>query len=237
MSSPPPPSKSPRPKPIRRTSLKKKNSHAPAPSTDSLPPLQLDNLVGNGKQEEARPARRKSVIRRVLDKRRERVEAGNNYYNSYILQANGGGERQEYDPMLGVENLPLRQYSGLHIGSPSQLLVDGGTGDRREGRSELGGEEIGVAVSGDEAEERREKRKGREGAETMRGGYWGNFPSHSYGGSYGGLSGVRYVGEHGGGDYGDSTSHGNDHGGYSGGDHDGNGGDGGGGDGGAGGAE
>jgi hypothetical protein len=146
-----------------------------------------------------KPARRKSVIRRVLDKRRERIEAGNNYYSSstYGGPWTNGEEKKEYDPKLGVENLPLRQYSGLHIGSPSQLLAeDGGKQEERTGgRSELRGEEIGLALSSDEQEERsgkgKQKGKGTVGGEakTRRGGYWGDFPSHPYSRSYGGHRG------------------------------------------------
>ena len=163
--------------------------------------------------------RRKSVIRRVLDKRRERIEAGNNYYSSSTYGGlwTNGEEKKEYDPKLGVENLPLRQYSGLHIGSPSQLLAeDGGKQEERTGgRSELDREEIGLALSGDEQEERNDKGKvkvkGTIGGEakTRRGGYWGDFPSHSYGRSNGGLSGVGYVY---GGDRGGQTSHEGDRG-------------------------
>jgi hypothetical protein len=163
--------------------------------------------------------RRKSVIRRVLDKRRERIEAGNNYYSSstYGGPWTNGEEKKEYDPKLGVENLPLRQYSGLHIGSPNQLLAeDGGKQEERTGgRSELDREEIGLALSGDEQEERndkgKEKVKGTIGGEakTRRGGYWGDFPSHSYGRSNGGLSGVGYVY---GGHRGGQTSHEGDRG-------------------------
>jgi hypothetical protein len=152
--------------------------------------------MGNEK-EGSKPVRRKSVIRRVRDKRRERIEAGNNYYSTYGGPWTNGEEKKEYDPKLGIENLPLRQYSGLHIGSPSQLLAeDGGKQEERTGgRSELGVEEIGLALSGDEQEERSEKGKGTVSGETKtrRGGYWGDFPRHSYGGSYGGLSGVGYV--------------------------------------------
>jgi hypothetical protein len=157
-----------------------------------------------------KPVRRKSVIRRVLDKRRERIDAGNNYYSSttYGDPWTIGEEKKEYDPKLGVENLPLRQYSGLHIGSPSQLLAE-------DGGKQLDREEIGLALSGDEQEERNDKGKvkvkGTIGGEakTRRGGYWGDFPSHSYGRSNGGLSGVGYVY---GGDRGGQTSHEGDRG-------------------------
>lgn len=155
----------------------------------------------------------------MLDKRRERIEAGNNYYSTYGGPWTNGEEKKGYDPKLGIENLPLRQYSGLHIGSPSQLLAeDGGNQEERTGgQSELGAEEIGLALSSDEQEERSErgiqKGKGMVGGEakTKRGGYWGDIPSHSYGRSYGGLSGVGYMY---GGHRGGNISHEDDRGGH-----------------------
>lgn len=158
---------------------------------------------------EAKPQRRKSILKVILDKRRERVEAGNNYYNLYGgggFGGDGGREAREYDPKLGVDNLPLRGYSGLF--ASGELVGRGVEGSKAEGsegvegregiggRSELAGEEIGVALSGDEdGREEREVRegsrglskwkgKGRDVAEARRGGYWGDYPR--YGGNEGG---------------------------------------------------
>ncbi|KAE9380820.1 hypothetical protein N431DRAFT_477687 [Stipitochalara longipes BDJ] len=204
---PPPPSKSPRPKAARTvsgTSLKKRNSHMPPP----IPPpqAQAQREGEEGPREGTKPKRRKSLIKSILEKRRERVEAANNYYNVYP-----GREEveREYDPSLGVDNLPKPHYSGLLIGS-SELRNAGGGGST---------EEIGLAVSSDEKkrressvvrnfrQERREeledvlagdrigKGKQRESSIPRPGGYWGDLPSHSYGGSYGGMHGVGYVGD------------------------------------------
>lgn len=158
-----------------------------------------------------KPKRRKSIIKTILERRRERVEAGNNYYNAYSPHNGGGGK--EYDPNLGVENLPYPQYSGLHIAS-SEL--------RPSASPRQSGQEIGLAVSSDGQEKgkqrdssvvrnfREERRheleevlagdrihqmspvspgKGKEreseilrdGAVGRKGGYWGDFPRSSGG--------------------------------------------------------
>jgi len=200
------------------------------------------------------------------------VEAGNNYYSASFNDG-GGGEGREYDPRLGLENLPGPQYSGLLIGS-SELRT---SHPSPSPSPQIYGQEpeIGLAVTGERRDEERRdssvvrnfrqerreeleevlagdrlqgKGKGKEreqmeGTIARRDGYWGDFPSHSYGGSYGGMHGVGYVGDVGGGGYygsgGDYGSghegghYGGDYGGHhGGGDHGGDGGGAGGGDGG-----
>jgi len=175
-----------------------------------MPPPQVGpprtEAEGEREREGTKPKRRKSLIKNILEKRRERVEAGNNYYNVYPGREEA---EREYDPSLGVDNLPKPQYSGLLIGS-SEIRKAAGTPSSAE--------EIGVAVSGDDKkrressvvrnfrQERREelvdvlagdrlgKGKQREGifgppsvAQTR--GYWGDMPSQPYRVSYDGIRG------------------------------------------------
>ncbi|KAH8792271.1 hypothetical protein F5882DRAFT_77810 [Hyaloscypha sp. PMI_1271] len=232
---PPPPSKSPRPstKSAHPTSLKKRNSHAPAPPPPEPQKTQAESRAGDGAAGR-KPARRKSIIKTILEKRRERVEAGNIYYSASFNDG-GGGEAREYDPRLGLENLPGPQYSGLliesselrtshpspspspHIyGQESEIGV-AVTGERRdeEGRDssvvrnfrQERREELEEVLAGDRLQGKgKGKGKGKEreqmeGTIARRDGYWGDFPSHSYGGSYGGMHGVGYGGDVGGGGY------------------------------------
>ncbi|KAN0120212.1 hypothetical protein V8E51_002420 [Hyaloscypha variabilis] len=217
---PPTPQDPARPKAVRTTSgtsLKKRNSAMPPPHGPAPPQAQRKSGEGEGEGGiGTKPKRRKSLIKNILEKRRERVEAGNNYYNVYPGREEA---EREYDPSLGVDNLPRPQYSGLLIGSSELRGAGAGVGASKE--------EIGVAVSGEEKKRRessvvrnfREERrgelvdvlagdrlgkgKGREsvgvgvgvGVGGQMGGYWGDFPRQEYGGSYGVMPAVGYGGD------------------------------------------
>jgi hypothetical protein len=101
-----------------------------------------------------------------------------------------GSSGRVYNPRLGVENLPLAEWSGLHIASPiARIAGQGGEGGKERGVSEGGRDEVldvkreemgdvGIALGGDEEGKGRGERVVYGGSDggVRRGGYWGDYP-------------------------------------------------------------
>jgi len=133
--------------------------------------------------------RSKSIIKTILERRRERVEAG---MMAYDLVGNQNGVRT-YDPSLGVNNLPLAHYSGLRIASPIARI-----GRESVGHEEGGNEGYGVGVINERYEKGLRKEDLGGDVRVQRGAYWGDFYT-GYGGENGDGEAVGGDGSEGGG--------------------------------------
>ncbi len=159
--------------------------------------------------EGTKPVRSKSLIKTILERRKERIEAGNKAYD----EMNGNGNRtRTYNPDLGVDNLPLAHYSGLRIASPiARIGRDGGNEtdedvDRDGNENGNAGVGIGIAIGG---HVREGEEHGTSDVGMHRGAYWGDYAGSrrdGYGGDRGGDA--RGGEDAGGGDGGDGRGRG-----------------------------